>query len=204
MKQIILTLALALAFLFSGCSLINSSSESFKFKYFQSTGTTNFNILTHNLLKDLSDTILTIKSKKRNILPLYVTDFVNVKDLDNRSQLGFILSDELKTNITQDLNWPIYQIEFAKYLKVRQTGTKLLSRKISDLKYKSMDDNTYALVGTYAITQRQLLIYLKLINLKNGVILKSATKRLTLTDEIKNLEKKTEEIKLQIFQPVVL
>ncbi len=202
MRKIILTLTLT--FLFSGCTLINSSSESFKFKYFQSTGTTNFNILTHNLLKDLSSTILNIKSKRRNISPLYVTDFVNVKDLENRSQLGFILSDELKTNITQDLNWPIYQIEFSKYLKVGASGTKLLSRDISDLKYKNMDDNTYALVGTYAITQRQLLLYLKLINLKNGVILKSATKRLTLTDEIKNLEKKTEEMQPQIFQPVVL
>ena len=202
MRQVLLTLTLT--FLFTGCSLINSTNESFKFKYFQSTGMTNFNILTHNLLKDLSDTILTIKSKKRNISPLYVTDFVNVKNLDNKSQLGFILSDELKTNITQDLNWPIYQIEFSKYLKVGESGTKLLSREISDLKYKSMDDNTYALVGTYAITQRQLLIYLKLINLKNGVILKSATKRLTLTDEIINLEKKTEEIQPQIYQPMVL
>jgi len=202
MRRIILTIAFI--FLFTGCSVVNSSEESFKFKYFQSTGVTDFNMLTHNLLNDLSDTILTIKSKKRNISPLYVTDFVNVQDLENRSQLGFILSDELKTNITQDLNWPIYQIEFSKYLKVGKSGTKILSREISDLKYKNMDDNTYALVGTYAITQRQLLIYLKLINLKNGVILRSATKRLTLTEEIKNLEKKTEEIKPQIFQPVVL
>ena len=202
MRQIIFTLLLT--FLLTGCSFINSSNDSFKFKYFQSTEVTDFNLLTKSSLNDLSDTILNIKSRKRNLSPLYVTDFVNINNLENRSQLGFILSDELKTNITQDLNWPIYQIEFAKYLKVGKTGTKLLSRDVSDLKYKSMDDNTYALVGTYAITQRQLLVYLKFINLRNGVILKSSTKRIPLTDEIKNLEKTTKEIPPEIFQPVVL
>jgi len=195
---------LTLTLFFTGCSVINSSNESFKFKYFQSTGTTNFNILTHNLLKDLSYTILDIKSKKRVISPLYVTDFVNLNNLNNNSQLGFILSDELKTNITQDLNWPIYQIEFSQYLKVGKSGTKLLSREVSDLKYKNIDENTYALIGTYAITQRQLLLYLKLINLKNGVILKSATQRIPLTDEIKNLENKEEKQQPQIYQPMVI
>lgn len=204
MRKIVLTFSLSIAFLFTGCSLINSSQDSIKFKYYQSTGMTNFHILTQNLLKDLSPTILDIKSKKRIISPLYVTDFVNIRSLANRSQLGFILSDELKTNITQDLNWPIYQIEFSKYLKVGGNGTSILSRDTDDLKYKNIDDNTYALVGTYAITQRQLLLYLKLINLKNGVILKSATKRLTLTDEIINLEKKKEEIQPQVYQPLVL
>jgi TolB-like protein len=183
---------------------MNTSNDSFKFKYYQSTSTTNFHLVTRDLLKDLSATVLDIKSKKRTLSPLYVTDFVNLESLSNRSKLGFILSDELKTNITQDLNWPIYQIEFSKYLKVGQTGTKLLSRDATDLKYKSMDENTYALIGTYAITQRQLLLYLKLVNLKNGVILKSATKRLTLTDEITHLEKKKDEIQRQIYQPVIL
>jgi len=202
MRQI--AFILTLTFLFSGCSMIKSSEESFKFKYFQSTGTTNFQALTHNLLMGISSTILDIKEKKRHISPLYVTDFVNLNNLNNRSQLGFILSDELKTNVTQDINWPIYQVEFSKYLRIGEAGTKLLSRDINDIKYKNMDDNTYALVGTYAITQRQLLIYLKLINLKNGVILKSSTKRLTLTDEIKNLERNKRDMPQQVFQPVVL
>ncbi|MGB3751974.1 MAG: FlgO family outer membrane protein [Arcobacteraceae bacterium] len=193
-----------ITFFISGCSLINSSEDSFKFKYYQSTGTTDFHLLTQELLKDLAPTILSIKAKKRNISPLYVTDFVNVENLDNKSKLGFILSDELKTNITQDVNWPIYQIEYAKFLKVGPNGTKLLSRNISDLKYKNMDDNTYALVGTYAITQRQLLIYLKLINLKNGVILKSSTQRVSLTDEIINLEQKETEIQRHVYTPLTI
>jgi len=196
--------SIILTFFISGCSLINSSKDSFKFKYYQSTGTTDFHILTQELLKDLSPTILSIKAKKRNISPLYVTDFVNIENLDNNSKLGFILSDELKTNITQDINWPIYQIEYSKFLKVGPNGTKLLSRDISDLKYKNMDENTYALVGTYAITQRQLLIYLKLINLQNGVILKSSTQRITLTDEIIKLEQKETETLPQVYTPLTI
>ena len=202
MRKIILTTVLI--FLFTGCSLINSSEDAFKFKYYHSTSVTNFQELTQELLQGVSPTILEIKSKKDIISPLYVTDFVNLDKLTNRSKLGFILSDELKTNITQYLNWPIYQIEFSKYLKVGSTGTKLMSRDVNDLKYKNMDENTYALVGTYAITQRQLLLYLKLINLKNGVILKSSTKRITLTDEIINLEKKNTEVQPQVYQPLTL
>lgn len=202
MRQIIISIALS--FFLTGCTIVNSSQDAFKLKYFQSTSVTDFHLLTQSLLQDLAPTISEIKSKRERISPLYVTDFVNLKQLENRSQLGFILSDEMKTNITQDLNWPIYQIEFSKYLKVGQSGTRLMSRDVNDLKYKNMDDNTYALVGTYAITQRQLLLYLKLINLKNGVILKSATKRINLTDEIINLEKKTEEIQQQVYAPLVL
>lgn len=193
-----------ITFLLNGCSLINSSKDSFKFKYYQSTGTTDFHQLTQELLKDLAPTILSIKNKKRDISPLYVTDFVNIENLDNSSKLGFILSDELKTNITQDINWPIYQIEYAKFLKVGTNGTKLLSRDVSDLKYKNMDDTTYALVGTYAITQRQFLIYVKLINLQNGVILKSSTQRISLTDEIINLEQKATEISPQVYTPLTI
>lgn len=202
MQKLIITLSLL--FLLTGCSLINSSQESYKFKYFQSTEVTNFHLLTKELLKDLSLTILEIKSKRKNISPLYVTDFVNIKELKNKSQLGFILSDTLKTNITQDLNWPIYQIEFTKYLKVGTKGTNLMSRDVDELKYKNIDENTYALVGTYAITQRQLILSLKLVNLKNGVILKSASKGIKLTDEIIKFEEKKEELPKQIYQPITI
>lgn len=189
---------------FTGCSLINSNKDSFKLKYYQSTGVTDFHLLTQELLNDLAPAILEIKSEKQVISPLYVTDFVNIKNLQNRSQLGFILSDELKTNITQDVNWPIYQIEFNKYLKVGSGGTRLLSRDISDLKYRNMDENTYGLIGTYAITQRQLLLYLKLINLENGIILKSATKRLNLTDELIHLEEKETTTPPQVYTPLII
>ena len=111
----------------------------------------------------------------------------------------------MKTNVTQDCNWPIYQVEFTKYLTIGKNGTKLLSRDTNDIKNRQLQQNTYALVGTYNITQRQLILHIKLINLKNGVILKSATQRVTLTDEIINLEGKPNSFDPNsIYQPVVI
>ncbi len=201
MRQIIITLTLT--FLFTGCSIMNSSQDAFKFKYLQSTSITDFHLFTKEVLDDLSTTILEIKSKRKNISPLYVTDFVNLKELKNKSQLGFILSDALKTNITQDLNWPIYQIEFSKYLKIGSSGTSLMSREVDELKYTNIDDDTYALVGTYSLTQRQLILSVKLVNLNNGVIIKSATKSMDLTDEIIRLEQKEERVQ-QVYQPITI
>jgi TolB-like protein len=203
MKQIIFTLVIA--FFITGCVLKEMDNNSYKFTYLHSTGVTNFSALTKNLLKDLSPTILDIKRYKKLIKPLYITDFVNLNNLDNKSQLGFLLSDELKTNVTQDYNWPIYQVEFTKYLKIGENGTKLLSRDIDDIKNKKLNRDTYALIGTYSITQRQLLIYLKLINLQSGVILRASTKRVTLTDEILKLEHKSKvQISSSIYQPLVI
>ena len=204
MKQVFLIIGFI--FIFTGCTFKKSQDgDSYKFTYLHSTGVTNFSALTQNLLKDLCPTILDIKKHKRRIEPLYVTDFVNIKDLKNRSQLGFLLSDELKTNVTQDCNWPIHQVEFTKFLKLGDSGTKILSRDIEDVKNRNLDKNTYVLVGTYSITQRQLIIYLKLINLKDGVILKASTRRITLSDEIIDLEGKPNSFDPNsIYQPVVI
>ncbi|MEA2018084.1 MAG: FlgO family outer membrane protein [Campylobacterota bacterium] len=203
MKRIFLILLLT--FFFTGCLLKKENNDSYKFKYLHSTGVTNFSALTKNLLADLCPTILNIKKQKRRIEPLYITDFVNLNDLENHSQLGFLLSDEMKTNVTQDCNWPIFQVEFTKYLTIGKNGTKLLSRDTNDLKSRKLLQNTYGLIGTYNITQRQLILHLKLINLKNGVILKAATKRVTLTDEIINLEGKPNSFDPNsIYAPVVL
>ncbi len=192
---------LVLTFFFSGCSLINNYEDSFKFKYLHSTATTDFSDLTEDLLNPLS-----IKLNKLNPeTPLYIIDFVNLKDFDNHSELGFMLSDELKTHITQIYNLQIHAIEYAKYLKIGSNGTKLLSREVNEIKNKKINSNTYALVGTYAFTQRQLILYLKLIRLQDGVIIKSSTQSTTLTDEIIHFELNEGRFNPEnIYAPVVL
>ncbi len=181
--------------------MINSYEDSFKFKYLHSTSTTDFSDLTKELLDPLSTELKKLNTE----IPLYIIDFVNLKDLDNHSELGFMLSDELKTHITQIYNLQIHAIEYAKYLKLGSNGTKLLSRDIDELKIKKMSSNTYALVGTYAFTQRQLILYLKLIDLRNGVIIKSSTKSTTLTDEIIHFELNEGRFNPEnIYAPVVL
>lgn len=192
---------LILIFTFNGCGLIKDNTDSFKFKYLHSTSVTDFDNLTENLLNQLCSTI---QEPRISSKPIYVVDFVNLQELENHSELGFLLSDELKTHVTQKCNIPVYALEYAKYLKIGANGTKLLSRNINELSNTKIKQTAYALVGTYAFTQRQLILYLKLIDLKNGIILKSATHKTTLTDEIINLEKKPKSYQKNIYQPVVL
>ena len=196
-----LSIILIVSFLFSGCSIIKENEDSFKFKYLHLTTTTNFDTLTKKLLEQLCPTISSINKTKT---PVYVVDFVNLQDLQNNSELGFMLSDELKTQVTQLCNMPIYAIEYSKYLKIGPNGTKFLSRDLDELNNQKINRNTYALVGTYAFTQRQLILYLKLIDLSTGVIIKSATQKTLITDEIIHLEQKSKASNNTIYAPVVL
>jgi PBP1b-binding outer membrane lipoprotein LpoB len=204
MIRILSTLFVVLIF-FNGCSIIKESEDSFKLKYFHSTSTTNFKSLTEDLLDQICPTIKSM-TKKRN-KPFYVVDFVNIKDLNNHSELGFLLSDELKTLVTQKCNRTVYSIEYTKYIKIGENGTDALSRDLDELSQTKINKNTHALVGTYAITQRQLILYLKLVDLRTGVILKAATQRATLTDEIMNFEKKDSKQQnpyTQVYRPISL
>ena len=199
---ILITFAASL--FFSGC--IQSHTDSFKIKYIHSTLVTNFSTLTENLVDDLSPAV----NKITTAHPVYVIDFVNLKELENHSELGFMLSDEVKTHVTQKLNWAVQSIEYTKFLKIGANGTKLLSRDIEQIKNRKINSNGYALIGTYAFTQRQLILYLKLIDLNNGVIIKSSTTATSLTDEIIHLEQKQKPKQKQsdqlnnIYQPMVL
>jgi len=200
MRQI--SIILIVAFLLNGCAIIKKDANSYTFKSFHLTTATNFTDVTKALLKQLCPTISRVNHGK---IPVYVVDFVNLKDLENNSKLGFMLSDELKTQVTQMCNTPIYAIEYSKYLKIGPNGTKFLSRDADELNRKKVNKNTYALVGTYLFTQRQLILYLKLINLKTGVIIKAATQETLITDEIIHLEHKRKSPQQNtIYSPVVL
>ena len=151
------------AFLFSGCVFINESENSFKVKYFQSTLVTDFSDVTEELFEGVQEKMALLD--KRN--PVYIVDFVNLKNLANNSELGFMLSEEMKTQVSQKLDIPIVSIEYMKYLKLGNSGSKFLSRDLKEIRNPKINKNTYALVGTYAFTQRQLILYLKLIDLTN-------------------------------------
>ncbi len=198
MRQI--SIILIVTFFLNGCSIIKENEDSFQFKYLHLTTTTSFDSLTADLLEQICPTIANVNKAKT---PIYVVDFVNLKDLQNNSELGFMLSDELKTQVTQMCNVPIYAIEYSKYLKIGPNGTKFLSRDLDELNNQKINRNTYALVGTYAFTQRQLILYLKLIDLNSGVIIKSATEKTLITDEIIHLEKKRKNTQT-VYTPMVL
>ncbi len=178
----LLTILLITAF-FSGCTkpVLVSNMDSV------SDRKTNFKKISLDLMKDIIPVLNELKATKLKDKSLYVTDFVNLDSLENRSRFGFLLSEEIKALVTTQTTNTVHEIEFAKYLKLGSDGTKILSRDLDELMNQSMQPDTYALVGTYVLTQRQVILYLKVINLQTGVIIKSASKSLTMTREILDL-----------------
>jgi TolB-like protein len=121
---------------------------------------------------------------------IYVTDFVNIKNFKNKSQLGFLLSSELKVSLFSNCsdNLQIKELEFRDSVKLGQHGINVLSRTPKALKAKYILKNHQVLVGTYSITRKQLIIYLKLIDFDSGNTLVSSRANIKLDDEIKDLE----------------
>ena len=163
----------------SGCTIKNQFDEN---DYYQKT--TNFYRITHQLSIPLCKEIHPGKI-------LYLTDFVNESNLENRSNLGFTLANTLKVNILNKQctqNNVIKSFELASNLKMGANGSKIFSRKIEELKIKNIEDDKQILVGSYVISSKQLIIYLKLINLKTGNIVGSSMTTTPLTYEIDQLE----------------
>ncbi|MCK5293882.1 MAG: hypothetical protein KAJ49_04470, partial [Arcobacteraceae bacterium] len=111
--------------------------------------------------------------------------------LQNISQLGFLLSNELKVNILKkscSSNLSIKNLQLSKSLQIGKQGTRILTRNLKNLKTKNLKDDRQILVGTYMITKKQLILFLKLINLKDGNTIATSSIATIMTDEIKELD----------------
>lgn len=167
-------------FLFGGC-VSNSLDKSNSFHEV----TTDFKFITSKL------TTSDFCNKITNNTTLYVTDFVNESNLDNKSQLGFLLSNELKVNLLKSSctkNVAIKTFNLGNNLKIGENGTKILTRDLKQLKVQNIEDDKQIAVGTYIITNKQFILFLKLINLKDGDTIVSSTSSSALTSEIQELE----------------
>lgn len=178
--MIIKKISFILLFFFSGCSIgflnnVSSTSES----------VTDFKFLTSKLVSSA------FCEKINSNTSLYITDFVNESNLDNKSELGFLLSNELKVNILKSScakNVAIKTFNLGSNLKIGQNGAKILTRDLQQLKIQNIEDDKQIVVGSYVITNKQLILFLKLINLQNGDTIISSTSSSLLTSEIKDLE----------------
>ncbi len=126
-----------------------------------------------------------IKAKLPITQMIMVTDFVKIGTLRNDTKLGFILSNKLKNALVQK-GFRVKEAEVSKFFEIGSTGLKLLSRDKSNL----LSDEVklkYALVGTYTATSKRLIIFVKLIDITNGLIVESYTKDIPITPEIIDL-----------------
>ena len=117
-------------FFLTGCSLAPVYKSFDKTTYETST---NFSNLTDSLMEELSSRTSEISYYSSD--SLIITDFVNINSLDNKSTLGFILSNELKTSLNKRFpNMSLKELTLGKDIKIGSNGVKILSRKLKELK----------------------------------------------------------------------
>lgn len=167
------------------------------------TKTTDF----HSMLDDMVQESAT--KLKRNISLgeiVLVSDFVNLDNLQNRSQLGFLLSNLLKDRLSS-LNIIMKEIELGKEFEFGVSGFNLLTREHDKILHKYLQSR-YAVVGTYSISNKSLNLFIKLIDVQSGNILSSSFARTDVDAEILSLEgisqEQEAELRSRIRKPLVL
>ena len=169
-KQIIVLLILT--FSFNSCA----------YKY-PLNGSNNFHALISSMVDESSQKIKRHVGMGEVVL---VSDFVNLDKLQNRSQLGFLLSSMLKDKLSS-LNIVVKEIELGKEFEIGKSGFNLLRREQSKLLSKTVQSK-YAALGTCSITSKTLNVFIRLIDVNTGNILASSYGRTDIDDEILGLE----------------
>lgn len=162
-------------------------------------GSNNF----HSLVKELVDKS---SNKLKRHLSLdevvLVSDFVNLDKLRNRSKLGFLLSDHLKDSLlNQDII--VREVELSEEFQYGKHGFNVLTRQQKEINKKFVNSK-FAIVGTYSITTKSLIVFIKLIDITNGNILSSANGITSIDEEILDLENKQKTKRIFVTAPLVL
>jgi len=191
----------ATLFIFTACSIPQYTNQ-FKFQ------TTNYDEIVLELLDKASNQIFPHIKKDEVLL---VSNFAESTTLKSDTKLSFVLSDMLKDKLVSEYSFTIREIELSKKFKFGSEGFKVLTRDAKNIN-NSVIQARYAVVGTYTFTQNQILLFLKLINIRDGHVLASSTYSTNLTKEmiklnnisINNNGKVEDSNEPDIYQPMVL
>ena len=152
-------------------------------------GANDFDSLVSKLVNESGEKIKNVVSENQVVL---VSDFVNIDNLKNRSQLGFLLSNMLKDKLVSS-NIIVKEIEFGKEFRLGDNGFNVLIRDRNKILSNTINQTNYAVVGTYAISSKSLNVFIKLIDINNGNILASSHERTAIDEEILGLEGEEKE-----------
>ena len=161
---------------------------------------TNYDEIISNLLKKASYQIF--PNMKMNEV-LIVPNFAETTSLKSDTRLSFILSDTLKNKLVSKYSYTVREIELSKSFRFGEEGFKVLTRNSKSIN-NTIINSRYAVVGTYTVTKNQLLLFLRFINIRNGLILASSTYCTDLTQVIAESNKVVIQKKPLIFQPMTL
>lgn len=187
-----------LMFTFSSCSkVINEIAHKAPNNHKRINGSNDFQALMETLVEKSLHRLKADLSVDEVVL---VSDFVNIDKLKNRSNLGFLLSDQLKNELLNN-NIIVRQIELGEDFQFGNRGFNLLTRNQNDINKKYVDNASYAFVGTYTMTTQNLIVFVKLIDIRTGNILSSSTAKTSMDEEIEELEGLNQ---ISVRQPMVL
>ena len=180
-KNILVGLIVSI-FIFSSCAHNSyDNGVSYKREYevktnFKTT-TVEETVINYKILSNQAVTQIFKNSKVPN--KLIVTEFVDLTLLENHTKLGYVLSNSIKNSLINIHNASVIEAEVSKYFKISGNGLKILSRDINMIKNKNLTVER-AVVGTYAYTDDEIIIFVKLVNLKTGIIEGSYTKAIEM------------------------
>ena len=153
-------------FLFSGCTVSNPFVNKYRF-----TPQISVDSIIPNL--NLSEPVSNMASKLCSYTSgrtIVVTDFVDLETL-KPGKSGLLLSELLKSKLSEICNAKVVQVEFSKYFTIGQNGFRVLSRDIRELKGVNQPV-TIAIVGTYNLSQNRLYLFSHVLNIQTGVVYK--------------------------------
>jgi hypothetical protein len=189
-KQIIL---ISIVVFFTACSIPSM-------RYNHEIMNTDYDGIVSRLLEKASYQIF--PNMKMNEV-LIVPNFAETMTLKSNTKLSFILSDLLRNKLVSKYSYTIREIELSKNFRFGEEGFKVLTRDAKSIN-NTVTNSRYAVVGTYTITKNQLILFLKLVNIRNGLVLASSTHSADLTQEIDQSNQIVIEKKPTIYQPMTL
>jgi len=192
MKNIKKICLLMMVVLFTGCSIPS-------LRYNTELMNTNYDEIISNLLQKASYQIFPNMTMNEVLI---VSNFAETTTLRSNTKLSFILSDMLKNKLVSKYSYTIREIELSKNFRFGKEGFKVLTRDSNSIN-KTIIQARYAVVGTYTITKNQLLLFLKLVNIRDGLVLASSSYSADLTQEILQSNEVVVNKPL-IYQPMVL
>lgn len=195
-KSLFLILKLSLTSIFLVTFLTSCSTNTYQKRI---SGHNDFYGLVDNLVDKMSPKLMKHLDDTDVVL---VSDFVNLDKLKNRSKLGFLLSDSLKTSLSNK-DIIVREVELREQFEYGKRGLNVLTRELEKVAQKEVNTK-YALVGTYSITTKSLILFIKLIDLDTGNILSSRSGQTTIDSEIIDLESEHKKRKINVYAPMTL
>lgn len=184
---------IAIMILFTACSIPD-------LRYNHELKNTNYDEIVSNLLQKASYQIFPNMTMDEILI---VPNFAETTTLKSNTRLSFILSDTLKNKLVSKYSYTVREIELSKSFRFGEEGFKVLTRDAKKIN-NTVINSRYAVVGTYTLTKNQLLLFLKFINIRDGLILASSSYSADLTQEILQSNEIVIKKEPLIFQPMTL